>query len=266
LSRAPAKERPRRPSSASCHFVIRGYFGALPDESVSGAGQIGGAIVKSVNLSRSGASSRRRFLGCAAGGLVALAFSTGAGAEGQTSFPVAELMAPGPLPDLPLGSADAKVTVIEYASMTCSHCAAFHETTWPALKAKYVDTGKVRFILREFPLDPLAAAAFMLARCAGPEKRNAIVDMLYTQQSAWAFDNKPLDALAGLVKIAGVSQADFDNCLKDQALYDKVNQARAHAAEAFKVNATPTFFVNGQELNGELPLAAFDKVIEPLLN
>jgi protein-disulfide isomerase len=216
------------------------------------------------SLSSLGALARRRFLAHAAGGLLALALGCG-GAQAQTSFPAAELAAPGPLPDLPLGPADAKVTIIEYASMTCSHCAAFHETTWPQLKAKYVDTGKVRFILREFPLDPLAAAAFMLARCAGPEKRNAIVDMLYTQQSSWAFGEKPLEKLAGMVKLAGVSQADFDSCLKDQALYDKVNATRAHAVDAFKVDGTPTFFVNGQELNGELPLSAFDKVIEPLL-
>jgi protein-disulfide isomerase len=123
----------------------------------------------------------------------------------------------------------------------------------------------VRFILREFPLDPLAAAAFMLARCAGPERRNAIVDMLYTRQNAWAFGDKPLEALASLVKVAGVSQADFDACLKDQALYDQVNQTRQRAADVFKVSATPTFFVNGQEMNGELPIEAFDKVLEPLL-
>ncbi len=221
--------------------------------------------MKPASLSRPGASARRRFLGIAAGGLVALGFSLGAGARAQTMFPLDQLMAPGPLPDMALGSAAAPVTIIEYASMTCSHCAAFHETTWPALKAKYVDTGKVKFILREFPLDPLAAAAFMLARCAGPDKRNAIVDLLYTQQSAWAFGDKPLEALAGLVKQAGVSQADFESCLKDQALYDQVNQTRERAAQAFKVSATPTFFVNGQEMNGELPLEAFDKVLEPLL-
>ena len=221
--------------------------------------------MKPSGLSRPGARARRRFLGFAAVGLVALGFSLGAGARAQTMFPIDQLMAPGPLPDMALGSADAKVTIIEYASMTCSHCAAFHETTWPALKAKYVDTGKVKFILREFPLDPLAAAAFMLARCAGPDKRNAIVDMLYTQQSAWAFGDKPLEALAGLVKQAGVSQADFESCLKDQALYDQVNQTRERAAQAFKVSATPTFFVNGEEMNGELPIDAFDKVLEPLL-
>jgi protein-disulfide isomerase len=209
--------------------------------------------------------ARRRFLGLAAGGLVALGFLSGAGARAQTMFPVDQLMAPGPLPDIALGAAAAPVTIIEYASMTCSHCAAFHETTWPTLKSKYVDTGKVRFILREFPLDPLAAAAFMLARCAGPERRNAIVDMLYTRQDAWAFGAKPLEALAALVKVAGVSQADFDTCLKDQALYDQVNQTRQRAADVFKVSATPTFFVNGQEMNGELPIEAFDKALEPLL-
>jgi protein-disulfide isomerase len=213
--------------------------------------------------SQSRSIARRRFLGFAAGGLVAFGFPPGAHA--QTMFPVDQLMAPGPLPDMALGAAAAPVTIIEYASMTCSHCAAFHETTWPALKAKYVDTGKVRFILREFPLDPLAAAAFMLARCAGPERRNAIVDLLYTRQSAWAFGDKPLETLAALVKVAGVSQADFDACLKDQALYDEVNQTRQRAADAFKVSATPTFFVNGQEMNGELPIEAFDKVLEPLL-
>jgi protein-disulfide isomerase len=207
--------------------------------------------------------ARRRFLSLAAGGLVALGSLTGARA--QTMFPIDQMMAPGPLPDMALGAAAAPVTIVEYASMTCSHCAAFHETTWPALKSKYVDTGKVRFILREFPLDPLAAAAFMLARCAGPERRNAIVDMLYTRQNAWAFGDKPLEALASLVKVAGVSQADFDACLKDQALYDQVNQTRQRAADVFKVSATPTFFVNGQEMNGELPIEAFDKVLEPLL-
>ena len=125
-------------------------------------------------------------------------------------FRVDQLMAPGPLPDLVQGSASAPVTIVEYASMTCTHCAAFHEETWPTLKAKYVDSGKVKFILREFPLDPLATAGFMLARCAGPDKRNAIVDLLYTQQKNWAFVDKPLDALAGLVKQAGISQSDFE--------------------------------------------------------
>jgi len=183
----------------------------------------------------------------------------------QTAVPVDQLMAPGPLPDIVEGKADAPVTIVEYASMTCVHCAAFHDQTWPTLKTKYVDTGKAKFILREFPLDPLAAAAFMLARCAGPDKRDVIVDLLFTQQKQWAFVDKPLEALAGVVKQAGISQADFETCLKNQDLYDQVTRTRDQAAEKFHVTATPTFFVNGTKLSGELPVADFDKAIAPLL-
>jgi protein-disulfide isomerase len=211
-------------------------------------------------------NARRRFLAFAAPCLIGLGLALGvAPARAQTMVSLDQLMAPGPLPDLAQGSASAPVTIVEYASMTCTHCAAFHEETWPKLKAKYVDTGKVKFILREFPLDPLATAGFMLARCAGADKRNAIVDLLYTQQKNWAFVDKPIDALAALVKQAGISQADFETCLKNQGLYDQVNQTREGAAQKFKVNATPTFFVNGREMTGELPIEDFDKVLEPLL-
>jgi protein-disulfide isomerase len=225
-----------------------------------------GANVTAVSLSRHEPNACRRLPVLAASVLIGLGLALGlAPARAQTVVPSDQLMAPGPLPDLALGSASAPVTIVEYASMTCSHCAAFHEETWPKLKAKYVDSGKVRFILREFPLDPLAAAGSMLARCAGPDRRNAIVDLLYTQQKNWAFVDKPLDALAGLVKQAGVSQADFNSCLKDQALLSQVYQTREDASKKFKVNSTPTFFVNGSELNGELPIEEFDKVLGPML-
>jgi protein-disulfide isomerase len=211
-------------------------------------------------------SARRRFLALAAPSLVGLGLALGlAPARAQTVVPLDQLMAPGPLPDIVQGSAAAPVTIVEYASMTCTHCAAFHEETWPKLKTKYVDSGKVKFILREFPLDPLATAGFMLARCAGPDKRNAIVDLLFTQQKNWAFVDKPIDALAGLVKQAGISQADFEACLKNQTLYDQVNQIREIASKKFKVSGTPTFFVNGKEMNGERAIEDFDKVLEPLL-
>jgi protein-disulfide isomerase len=210
-------------------------------------------------------SARRRFLaGLACASAIGLVGAT-VPALAQTDVPMDQLMAPGALPDVVEGKADAPVTIVEYASMTCVHCAAFHEQTWPALKSKYIDNGKAKFILREFPLDPLAAAAFMLARCAGPDKRDAIVDLLFTQQKQWAFVDKPLEALAGVVKQAGISQADFETCLKNQDLYDQVTRTRDQAGEKFHVNATPTFFVNGKRLNGELPIAEFDKAIEPLL-
>lgn len=179
--------------------------------------------------------------------------------------PLDQLMAPGPLPDIVQGSPSAAVTIIEYASLTCSHCAAFQEEIWPLLKAKYVDAGKVKFILREFPFDPLAAAAFMLARCAGPDKRDALVDQMFAQQKTWAFVDKPIAPLLGLVEGAGMSETDFEACLKNRELYESVKQAKTFAAKRFAVDATPTFFVNGRKLSGELAIGEFDKLLAPLL-
>ena len=184
--------------------------------------------------------------------------------EATTTFPVGQLMAEGPLPDIWMGSKEAPVTIIEYASMTCTHCAAFHAETWPTLKSKYIDTGKVRFTLREFPLDALAAAAFMVARCMD-DKRTAMVDLLFTQQKNWAFVDKPVDALASTVKQAGISQAAFETCLKDQKLYDQVNQTRDRAADKFKVDATPTFYINGRKQSGEITVAELDKIMGELI-
>ena len=181
------------------------------------------------------------------------------------SVPVSDLMAGEALPDIALGSSNAPVTVVEYASMTCVHCAGFYATTFPDLKSKYIDTGKVRFILREFPLDPLAAAGFMLARCAGDDKRNAIVDLLFAQQKNWAFTEKPVEALANLLKQTGMSQTSFEACLKNQDLYNKIAQVHDHAAEKFSVSATPTFFINGKKQNGEIPPDALEKLLDPLL-
>jgi protein-disulfide isomerase len=178
---------------------------------------------------------------------------------------MAQLMVRGPLPDIVQGSAKATVTIIEYASMTCTHCYAFHAGTWPALKAKYVDTGKVKFIIREYPLDPLAAAAFMLARCAGPDKRTGVVDFLFDRQKSWAFVDKPLEALATVFKQGGKSQTEFETCLKDQDLYNKIVQTREEASKKFNITSTPTFFVNGRQMSGELPIEEFDKVLGPLL-
>ena len=155
--------------------------------------------------------------------------------------------------------------MIEYASMTCTHCAAFHAESWPTLKAKYIDTGKVRFVLREFPLDPLATAGFMLGRCAGPDKRNAITDLLFDQQKNWAFVDKPVEALENTVKQAGITHDAFESCLKDQALYNKVNAERDAAGKDFHVDATPTFFINGVKHPGELSVGELDKILEPLV-
>ena len=190
----------------------------------------------------------------------------------MTSFPALaqnvapqDLAVPGPLGDVALGPADAKVTIIEYASLTCSHCAAFHKESWPELKKRYIDTGKVRFILREFPLDPLATAGFMLARCDGEGKYYPITDLLFDQQRNWAFTEKPLDALRSMMRQAGFSQEKFDACLKDQKLYDAVNAVKNRGMDQFKVDSTPTFFINGQRHPGNLSIDELEKIIKPLL-
>jgi len=179
--------------------------------------------------------------------------------------PIDQLMAAGPLPDIVQGSPTAPITIIEYASMTCTHCAAFHELTWPELKTKYIDSGRAKFILREFPLDPLATAGFMLARCAGPEKRNLLIDQMFSQQKTWAFVDKPVEPLLAMVKTIGFTQTDFETCLKNQDLYEQVSQTRERAAEAFNIDSTPTFFVNGRKMTGELAIGDFDRVLDPLV-
>lgn len=195
----------------------------------------------------------------------ALAQAAGpAPAQESASVPIDELMAKESLPDIVQGKADAPVTIVEYASMTCSHCAAFHKETYPTLVKNYIDTGKVRFILREFPLDPLAAAGFMLARCSG-DKRNDMVDLLFDKQTDWAFTQKPLEALGNLVKQTGMSQESFNKCINDQALYDQINQVRDRAAQKFGVEATPTFFINGKKVAGEMTPKKMDDLLQPLL-
>lgn len=176
-----------------------------------------------------------------------------------------ELAQAGPLGDVWLGDKDAKVTVIEYASMTCSHCASFHQNTWPAFKERYVDTGKVRFALREFPLDPLATAAFMLARCDGDSRYYPVTDMLFDKQQAWAFQQRPIDALEEMMRQAGFSKEKFEGCLKKQELFSGVNAVKSRAAERFKIDSTPTFFVNGQRLKGGVSIDDLAKAIDPLL-
>ena len=205
--------------------------------------------------------SRRRLLAATMGALCLAAAPAFAEKAATGSFPVAELMAPNALPDIAEGKADAPVTIVEYASMTCTHCAAFHQNVYGDLKKNYIDTGKVRFILREFPLDPLATAAFMLARELGDDKRDAAINLLFSQQKNWAFIDKPLDGLANVLKQTGMGQERFEAILKDQALYEKVNKVRDVAAQKFGVNSTPTFFVNGEKYTGEVTLADIDKII-----
>jgi protein-disulfide isomerase len=187
-------------------------------------------------------------------------------AQGPAEVPVDELMKAGDLPDLAIGPDNAKVTIVEYASMTCGHCMHFHTKVFPEIKKKYVDTGKVRFIFREFPLDARAFAASMLARCAGPEKALSLIDALFHTQADWAFvKTNPTPKLFEIAKQAGFTQESFDKCLTDQKLLDQLTAIHSRANETFGVNATPTFFINGKRLQAAPNIEEFDKVLEPLL-
>ncbi len=206
-------------------------------------------------------TTRRDALTLMAGvGIAILAPSLFAFAQNATE---AEPAAPGPLDEMSIGSPDAKVEIVEYASLTCSHCANFHNNTYPALKERFVDTGQVRFVLREFPLDPLAMAGFMLARC-DEDKYWPIVDMLFEKQREWAFVERPLDALAQMLRQAGFSQEKFETCLRDQALYDAINVVRAEG-ESRGVNSTPTFFINGERHTGAMSIDEFERILTPML-
>jgi protein-disulfide isomerase len=182
---------------------------------------------------------------------------------------VAELMKPGPLPEMALGDPKAPITVIEYASMTCPHCAHFSMTTFPELKTKYIDTGKVYFISREFPLDQLAAAGFILARCpqvsgGGPDKYFPLVETLFASQKDWVV-RSPLDPMVAIAKQAGLTQEQFEGCLANQELIAGIEKVRTDGAQKFGVQSTPTFFINGKLLSGDLPLSDMEKQFAPYL-
>ena len=191
-----------------------------------------------------------------------LALATQARAQGASAE---ELLKPGPLGDQAQGSKDAPVTLIEYASLTCSHCATFHVSTYPALKSRYIDTGKVRYILREFPLDPLAAGASVLARCAGDERYFDVVDALFKAQKSWAFVQNPIPPLFAIARQHGFNEQSFEQCLSNQKLLDGIEEVRRRAATSFGVTSTPTFFLNGKMLRGALTIDQLEREMQPYL-
>ena len=167
--------------------------------------------------------------------------------------------------DMFIGKADAPVTVIEYASMTCPHCANFHTDELPAIKKAYIDTGKVKLVFREFPLDRVAYWASILARCAGKDRYFAFIDILFKRQRAWATAENPQAALAQFGQMGGVSQDQFKACLADKALGDGILKTRLDGQNKFEVNLTPSFVINGNKHAGAMNVDALAKIVDPLL-
>jgi protein-disulfide isomerase len=175
----------------------------------------------------------------------------------------AALNKPPELGDMVLGNPDAKVTIIEYASATCPHCAAFHANSWKELKSQYIDTNKVKFIFREFPLNDAALAAFMIARALPKESYFPVIGIYFDTLSEWTKDNW-VEGLFNIAKQAGMTREKFDATLKDEKLARAILAIREDGAK-FGVNGTPTFFINGDIYEGEDTLAAMKAKIDPLL-
>lgn len=224
--------------------------------------------------------TKRQLLGGVAAATASVAVYGTAQAQAVVEIPkpdgdvdMAKVMTPGTLPEMALGKTDAPVKIVEYMSMTCPHCAHFHNTTFDAIKQKYVDTGKVEFVLREFPFDPRAAAAFMLARCnpqkpedlATPEQYFPMVAMLFKQQQVWAAADDGRGALLQMSKLAGFTEDSFTKCLTNQKLLDEVNATRERGSKDFGVNATPTFLINGKRYSGDMPVDTMSALIDSLL-
>jgi protein-disulfide isomerase len=181
------------------------------------------------------------------------------------SISIVKLMATGPLPEMALGQPTAPVTIVEYVSLTCSHCAHFHDATFDVLKTKYVDTGKVYYVLREFPLDPVALGAIMAARCAPEDQFFPIVQTLFRNQSRWAFVEKPAPALIAELKPFGFTQESFGACLDKADLAQQIVDTAQRAEDEFDVHGTPTFFINGERHVGDMQPAELEALLDPLV-
>jgi protein-disulfide isomerase len=208
---------------------------------------------------------RRAVLAASLAGALALASGAAWSQEAAADVNTADLLAPGPLGEKVLGPADAPVTVVEYASMSCPHCAHFDATTFDDFKLKYVDSGKVRYVFREFPLNAPAVAVAMLARCAPADRYFDVVHTFFRTQDKWLYASNVKAGILDVAKQFGFTEQSFDACVKNQALFEGVNAIRDRGS-AFGVQATPTFFINGKKYEGALTLEELDKAIEPLLN
>ncbi|MEG9861155.1 MAG: DsbA family protein [Parvularculales bacterium] len=188
--------------------------------------------------------------------------SSGNGIAQVISTSTSPLETPGPLGDAVLGADDAPVTMVEYASLTCPHCGEFHMRTLPLIKEKYIDTGKVRLVFREYPFDPLATAGFIVALCAGEERYFGFIDLLFSQQNEWMNSVQPMASLESLARQGGFNAEEFRACLKDETLLSHVRDVQGRGQRELEVRSTPTFFINGEKVQGNRPYKELEAIIE----
>lgn len=169
------------------------------------------------------------------------------------------------LPEMALGSSDAPVTMYEHSSLTCGYCARFHAETLPEIKKNYIDTGKLRFVFRDFPLGNLAYAAALLPHCAGPERYYGFLEALFRTQANWAGGKDPLNELRKVARLGGMSTSDFDACLNNQSLFAAIRDRAEADAEAYGIDATPTFRIGDRMIVGGQPYDVFRRAIDDAL-
>ena len=167
--------------------------------------------------------------------------------------------------DMVLGDPEAPIKIVEYASLTCPHCASFHADVLPQIKANYIDTGKARLVYRDFPLDKSALLAAAMARCAGRDRFFGFIDVLYRTQSSWSRADKPTEALARIGRLGGLKREEIDACLADEALLDRILSARIQGRKEFDIRSTPTFIVNGEKIVGAESYQRFKEVLDRML-
>jgi len=206
----------------------------------------------------------RRLAGAAVICVAALAADAADAPQPDRTVDMAKVLQPGALPDLSIGPADG-VPVIEYGSLTCPHCAVFSKETFPQLKKEYIDTGKVRFIFREFARNTLDVAGFVLARCLGDDKAFAADELLFAEQDKWAFVDKPLEPLIAAMRPTGMTQAQATECLKNQKLADGIVAETKTADGEIHVSGTPTFVIDGKVYGGELTMDQLKAILDPLV-
>ena len=169
------------------------------------------------------------------------------------------------LAELSLGSADAPVVLQEYSSLTCPHCARFHADVLPTLKKEYIDTGKVRLVFNDFPLDNMALSALVIARCSGPERNVDFFNMLYETQADWSRAANPLAALVALARFYGMNADDVTACLSNQQLIDTIVANRTKASDLHGIQSTPTFILDGEKIEGAMSFDVFKEKLDKAL-
>jgi protein-disulfide isomerase len=166
--------------------------------------------------------------------------------------------------DRVLGKPDAPITIIEYGSLSCPHCAHFATTVLPQLQKQWIDTGKAKLVFRDFPLDQMALRAEMVARCAPADRYYGLIDLMFANQEKWVLAKDWRAALGRLARIAGIGKKEYDACLANKEVEDAVAQSRLTASQQLGVDATPTFFINGKKFEGEPTVAGFNQVLSTL--